>query len=72
MAWFQRAKDKATIRDLEAELAQRSEKYAALIDVISDALVRLRQGATGDAVRFLDAQYRIHRLVRESWRKARP
>ena len=68
MAWYQWAKDKATIRDLEEELARRREQYAELVAAISDALARLRQGAVEDTIRLLDTQYQRHHLKLEDWR----
>ncbi|MFQ5910892.1 MAG: hypothetical protein ACE5IJ_09275 [Thermoplasmata archaeon] len=72
MAWYQRAKDKARIGELEAELGQIKGRHVELVNTLRDVLAKLRQGAVDDATRLLGSQYQVHKEELEGQRDQDP
>lgn len=60
VAWYQRAKDKARIGELEEELGRIKGRYAELVNVLGESLTKLRLGAVDEALHLLETEYKHH------------
>ncbi|MFQ5911332.1 MAG: hypothetical protein ACE5IJ_11535 [Thermoplasmata archaeon] len=61
MAWYQRAKEKARIRELESELEELTQRYAELVNMLGEVLAKLHEGAVEEASDSLRTEYEYRR-----------